>query len=54
MTTFTYSFTILDDDVYEKFSEMLTIVIDFSWHDQIIIDNPYTASVIIKDDEERK
>ena len=54
MTTFKYNFTIRDDDVYEKFSEMLTVVIDFSWHDQIIIDNPSTAVVIIKDDEKRK
>ena len=51
---FKYNFTILDDDVYEKFSEMLTVVIDFSWHNQIVIGNPYTAVVIIKDDEERK
>ena len=54
VTTFKYNFTIFDDDVYEKLSEMVTVVIDFSSHDQIIIDNPYTASVIIKDDEERK
>ena len=55
MTTFTYNFSILDDDVYE-IDEEFTLAIHSSEHSRhIIIDQGMdTVRITIKDDEERE
>ena len=54
VTTFTYNFSILDDDVYE-IDEEFTLEIHSSPHGQVRINQRMdTTTITIKDDEERE